>query len=415
MLLGLLSALTVAQTQPQHACHNGTRVLKSAGTSSCPDSSRWLQKVSRHWIGQETARFPEGNYNGCKVGKSWVKGGCHVTKPIVFLNIGANKGFAVAQMMQQFTLKPGFNNQDWLTAMGDYLMETYGVKQESLANFLPDYCGACRACKDHVTLMPNVTRSMELDVHAFEIAQPNARWLRWVFARFGIHASVVRAAATNETGRVKIPYGEGIADFGDERSAVRSTGASMKQHGKNADCPNCRQFRCYEEGTCWNYLSGIALDDYIGQEGLHRIHLLSIDTEGHDALVLEGLRNSLSKGVVDVIEFEFNVQLGSWNPRSTQRRTLHSMVLMLEANGYGCFWQSGDGCISPVSGECWKGSFERVGWSNLVCGRGKRVKEGASKNKKSTVLRAAAGGRGSNPLADLWELADECGKLPDPV
>ena len=146
MLLGLLSALTVAQTQPQHACHNGTRVLKSAGTSSCPDSSRWLQKVSRHWIGQETARSPEGNHNGCKVGKSWVKGGCHVTKPIVFLNIGANKGFAVAQMMQQFTLKPGFNNQDWLTAMGDYLMETYGVKQESLANFLPDYCGACRAC-----------------------------------------------------------------------------------------------------------------------------------------------------------------------------------------------------------------------------------------------------------------------------
>ena len=91
------------------------------------------------------------------------------------------------------------------------------------------------------------------------------------------------------------------------------------------------------------------------------------------------------------------------------------MVTMLEANGYGCFWQSGDGCISPVSGECWKGSFERVGWSNLVCGRGKRVKEGASKNKKSTVLRAAAGGRGSNPLADLWELADECGKLPDPA
>ena len=61
-----------------------------------------------------------------------------------------------------------------------------------------------------------------------------------------------------------------------------------------------------------------------------------------------------------------------------------------------------------------EGSFEREMVESRL--RARQTSEGgASKNKKSTVLRAAAGGRGSNPLADLWELADECGKLPDPV
>ena len=87
--------------------------------------------------------------------------------------------------------------------------------------------------------------------------------------------------------------------------------ASRARQGKNEDCPNCRQLRCYEYGKCWQYLSGLPLDDYIREEGLKRVHLLSVDTEGHDALVLEGLRGSLARGVIDVLEFEFNSQLGS--------------------------------------------------------------------------------------------------------
>ena len=223
MLLSLATA-SAAQMAQEHGCHSGHQTHIAAHNSSCPDSTRWMQKVSRNWIAEDATQ------KGCKVGKNWLKGGCRVNKPIVFLNIGANKGFAVATMMQQFTLNPGFNNMDWLSAMGEHLKEAFGVQPETLSTFLREYCGACRACEDKTKLMPNLTRSMDLDIHAFEIAQPNVRWLRWAFARFGIRAAVVRAAATNVTQRVKIPYGESIEDFGDERSAVRGTEAKMIHH-----------------------------------------------------------------------------------------------------------------------------------------------------------------------------------------
>lgn len=145
------------------------------------------------------------------------------------------------------------------------------------------------------------------------------------------------------------------------------------------------------------------------------MHLLSVDTEGHDALVLEGLRGSLARGVIDVLEFEFNSQLGSWNARSSQRRTLRSTLEMLEFFSYSCFWQDSSGCLSPASGACFRDGFERVGWSNLVCARGARPEgrsrgQGRGRTKAHSEAEAAARrvSAARNPLSLLWEVSEEC-------
>jgi FkbM family methyltransferase len=48
------------------------------------------------------------------------------------------------------------------------------------------------------------------------------------------------------------------------------------------------------------------LDDVAVGLGVQRIHLLKIDTEGHELAVLKGAERMLRSGQVDVIQFEFN-------------------------------------------------------------------------------------------------------------
>lgn len=48
-------------------------------------------------------------------------------------------------------------------------------------------------------------------------------------------------------------------------------------------------------------------DSYCQREGIDRIDLLKVDTEGHDLAVLQGFDGMLSTGRVDVVQFEFTL------------------------------------------------------------------------------------------------------------
>ena len=157
-------------------------------------------------------------------------------------------------------------------------------------------------------MQPNLPAAADLDLHVFEIGLNNVRWLRWAFAHFGIRASLVRAAASNETGRIAVPS---ALPLGDERQAVRGgvvrEDAGAGPVGRNK-CLRDKKHRDASSGavvpTCFQYLPSISLDDYAAQEGLGHMHFISIDTEGHDVRVLQGLERSLKAGAVGVLEFE---------------------------------------------------------------------------------------------------------------
>lgn len=128
----------------------------------------------------------------------------------------------------------------------------------------------------------------------------------------------------------------------------------------------------------------VALDDYLDKRAVHRVHYLSIDTEGSDMLVLSGLQRSLARGVVDVLEFEVSPPM---NEFKTRLHELHSW-------GYACWWMGGalammagpsavgrrqthaqllrTGCLSLATGACWRDSFlipQKNGFSNMLCAR----------------------------------------------
>lgn len=48
------------------------------------------------------------------------------------------------------------------------------------------------------------------------------------------------------------------------------------------------------------------VDSYCADEGISRIHLLKIDTEGHDMEVLTGCKKMLAGGHIDAVQFEYN-------------------------------------------------------------------------------------------------------------
>lgn len=60
-----------------------------------------------------------------------------------------------------------------------------------------------------------------------------------------------------------------------------------------------------QETTAWD-VEMTTLDTFIETRGLTTIHLLKIDTEGHELNVLRGCQAALQRGSIDVIQFELS-------------------------------------------------------------------------------------------------------------
>lgn len=49
-----------------------------------------------------------------------------------------------------------------------------------------------------------------------------------------------------------------------------------------------------------------SIDEFVAEHGIARIALLKIDTEGHELSVLKGARDTIAKGMAEIIQIEFN-------------------------------------------------------------------------------------------------------------
>ncbi len=50
----------------------------------------------------------------------------------------------------------------------------------------------------------------------------------------------------------------------------------------------------------------ITVDDFVSRNGIQKIHILKIDTEGNELKTMKGAKESLAEGLIDIIHFEFN-------------------------------------------------------------------------------------------------------------
>ncbi len=251
------------------------------------------------------------------------------------LNIGANKGFNLAEWLQRYTAAE-LSNRQW----HELLM------QRAKPPCRLQCCGVCGICRRGRIVQ---AASAPLHLHAFELQPSNERLIRQLVELAPIPSSstveVHAAAVSNASGLVYTrdsPDSPGYESVGIDH---RLTAAARRAVPRNVT----------------------TVDAFVRERGIARVALASIDTEGHDALVMRGMRDALTRKLVDVVEFEY---MRAWKHVMGDERALQRHLAWLDGLGYTCFWQGNRGALAQASGTCWEESFhQRIAhrWSNLVC------------------------------------------------
>lgn len=101
------------------------------------------------------------------------------------------------------------------------------------------------------------------------------------------------------------------------------------------------------------------VSDKILKSTKQTIDILLIDTEGSDALVLEGAKGILSTGSVRMLVFEYHYNCPWANT------TLGSVIENLSNLSYDCYFE-GQKRVWKLTG-CWDSLWEIRRWSNVLC------------------------------------------------
>jgi FkbM family methyltransferase len=245
---------------------------------------------------------------------------------MTFVNVGANKGYAVQNFLARYA-----NHQ--------HLQTTGNAWKQALLSVDPAVwrpCGACSACRSPAPKV--VFNASSINVYALEYMSQNVKLLEALFQTFRVPGKVYHFAVTNRRDKTYFEPPKGTLS-GDERWGLHTA----SRH--NAGQP----------------VRTVTLDAFVVENNIDRIHYLSSDTEGNDALVLEGAKHLIELQKIDLIEFEYHGQ-GAW-----LRRSLKAVLAWLYTSGYECFWQGNFGRVAPASGPFWQEQFELKVWSNLVC------------------------------------------------
>ena len=269
---------------------------------------------------------------------------------LTYMIAGANKGFNVVSFLRRYA-NTTVTTRLWLEEQQRYLMGSNAhlprIHRSRIVALSYATCGRCGGCHDQGAVS---LASREVEVHAFELLPDNVAWLRWAFAAFSVRHTLTHAAVGNISGLVETPRG-GVG-MGYERAS-----ASMPSEGSAPPTQGAHLGRA------------VRLDDYMDQEDIAFAHVVAIDVEGWDGLVLHGLERALTAQRVGVLQAELSG--ARWVGATTRGLPFRETIDWMWGFGYGCFLETKSGCIHPVSDLCWhKGCG-----GNIVCGQGPYLRE----------------------------------------
>lgn len=248
---------------------------------------------------------------------------------MVMMNIGANKGYNLAEWMQRYTNRDDISNKKW-----HQLMMRSAKPPCSL-----QCCGVCLVCNRR-RIETRADASGRLQMHAFELQPSNERLLKQLVALTNAPVEVHGTAMSNISGLVW----------------TRDTGAPGYESVAALKRPARRSFP----------RNVTTVDAFMALRNIRHVALISVDTEGWDGFVLRGMVSGLRSKSIDVIEFEY---MRAWKIHFGET-ALADTLQWLDGHGYTCFWQGNRGALAQASSTCWIPEFQsRIShrWSNLVC------------------------------------------------
>lgn len=226
------------------------------------------------------------------------------------INIGANTGSNVNEFLNE-------HNPSWNVSAKLWHRES------------KTGCGVCGACRTKLYRGPKPVKSIR--VLAIELLYVNFLVISHNFKAFGVPGIALHAAGGAEMGTITAPV---------------TTQAGIENKGITSKTQN------------GDIVPMVNVDNLMTMFGWNStVDFLSIDTEGHDAFVLEGAQRGLQAKMFRIVEFEYH-GVGKWRTVS-----LNGTVGRLMQYGYTCFWQ-GRETIAQYEVEC-DNEFHK--WSNLLC------------------------------------------------
>jgi FkbM family methyltransferase len=272
-------------------------------------------------------------------------------KPAVLVDVGANKGYVVAEMLAIFAPALGVAPP----ALGAAIAASGAAFNEVTG------CGICDDCK-HTPPPSSAARcaaQARVVVHAFEPVPDNVDMLNLRLGPLLRAAPGAGAAAAAAAAAVSLHVH--AAAVVEDASATPSVVVSNCRGGGEG----CGVLGAgAAEGADAVRVPAVSLDAWAAGAGVASIDLLFIDAEGADPLVLRGAAALLGAGRVRALVFEYNAH-GRWKSES-----LGDVVAWLDDNangGFDCFLIQQS--VAVLLTRCWDAALEARFWSNVLCVR----------------------------------------------
>jgi FkbM family methyltransferase len=258
-----------------------------------------------------------------------------------FVNVGANKGYKIPPFLSVHDAALlAVNPKAWHVAILDF------AKRKSSGQLKWISCGGgCRDC-DEPPVKPH-QRERRPTVHALELVPHNAELIEALANATGVghRVRVHNLAVSNISGVTPMMTTTGALRYGSEIESI---------------CLHKNTSRCRMGSLGWQraepiFVEQTTVDRFFAHEGLRHTSHVSIDVEGWDPLVLEGMARVLRERRSDTIEFEY-IARGYWahplrrsrlRPRQDgvvpkrERRKLRDVLTTLGSLGWECYFQVG--------------------------------------------------------------------------
>lgn len=306
---GVCAAL-LAQTADSHAAecrtHAAQHLVRTAFKS-------WVEKSGSNcpswfWLKKYNALYPRAD-----------KG-----EEAIVLDVGCNAGYSSGKLIRAYMPEWGFGPRDIYAYVSQLPLE--GLPKDQT-------CGACNDCRENDAAALGTAPWPELIIHCFEpsknhflrLLASRAKFVPNHARRWHLHNVVVSSAP----GLIRFPA-EGCGEL----CAVHDAqGSSVLGHDQTL---------------------ATSVDAFVAmlprQSPPPRMVLLKIDTEGHDAAVLQGAADAIRHGVFDIITFEYGTT-GSWANTNLSSVVARPGGLLSESAPYFCFYD-GQGSAMPMSAGC---------------------------------------------------------------
>lgn len=292
------------------------------------------------------SQFLNRAHSSCFFGEPWAafySTGFACEAP-VFVIVGANKGYAIAEFLGIWRPDLGTNP----VSLGEALLKKFPD--------IMNHCGHCNDCLDTPlpSLLPQELRNRcasHARIFAFEPLPVNIELLDdvlrpLIFKKY------------SESGSAHLTHAHADVSFQVLNMAVtgqRGAGSI----GFKVDCDRGSEL-CRVSNSSQHQVPATTMDEWFEKQSFRHVDIMMIDVEGHDPDILDGARDMLKSHAVKVLVFEYN-DLGSWKTRD-----LEPIVSRLDTFGYDCFLPQQESTVLRLT-KCWNKAYDVKGWMNVMC------------------------------------------------